>query len=150
VITRRNASEGYLLAWVGALVGLLVGGAIPVLLLSRFDIVGCPGSFDCGFWEGLGKAVIGVAAIFGGAIGAPVGTYAGLRLAGRAFAGLTGWMFVSLYGVLVVANRLVGSVFVATDLGFSWVLALLLLVFTAPLISRRLALLVAGVLREFR
>jgi hypothetical protein len=146
--TAAHASRGYLLSWLGALVGTLPAVLFPLAVVRG----ACGGPNSCGFGEGiLVIGVIWVGMIVATVVGLPFGVYVALRMTRRAFAGLTAWMFVLVLGGLLVLQAAFGRFFDGTPVSSTpWVLLMTVGILSSPVIARHFALCAADSLRKYR
>jgi hypothetical protein len=147
-MTAARASRGYLLTWLGAVLG-----ALPALLLPMAVIrgSGCADGNGCGLAGGFFVAGIAVTVGFYATLfGIPTGTYAALRLAGREAAGLTTWLFLLVCGCLVAVHSALVRVLGDSPLMSWWQVLLSAATLTSPVIARHLALRAADSLRKYR
>ena len=147
-MTRARVSRGYLLTWLGAVLGMLPAIVVPVAVIRGS---GCADGRDCGI--GGGFFVAGVAAtvaFYATLIGIPMGTYVALRLAGREAAGLTTWLFLLVCFGLVAVHSAFVRVLGDGPLMSWWQVLLTTTALTSPVIARHLALKAADALRKYR
>jgi hypothetical protein len=148
-MTRTRGSRGYLLAWLGGVVGLIPAVMLPFGIAQS---AGCgPNSVVCGFFGGFIVAgVVVVVAIVAGIVGPVLGAYLALRIAGREGAGLTAWIMVlCVIGLYFVGAR-VGPYLEGDPLDDAWAFTLVVATVTMPLSARYLALRAANSLRRYR
>jgi hypothetical protein len=147
-VTAARASRGYLLAWLGALVGAIPAVALPLGIISSS---GCTKPGGCGLGGGFIVAGVALTVGFYAAIaGPPVGVYVALRIAGREAAGLTVWFFILAAVALAAINAVVGPALEGGPLDAAWASALAAAIVALPVIGRILALRVADSLRKYR